>query len=560
MCPPFADTQLQQEIEERERELLRLYERRDAQTCGQVVLNTSAVAREPRLLYRHAPALCTRKGGPIAPQGGMGTPESITFPLTRENRLLVSEVMHAELIDNIPLAPAVKPEARLSPAPAVPREFTERLRRLNRAVASHNTPSLPEVCISLTCSPIPTRLSSADTSYNGLREPDAGLFKGGSNACCGVNAAGALRHVRFSSQSPQISTFSVERSCNGVVNCEASSPSIRGSFKTTAHGAYEAAAERRGARPAVNDDPPAGVGTPSLLPKWEADECSLLVSAISMMLSPRSSAASYLALIDELRSSLLEFSPSKVGRLPVDVQGSALKVSVKADTVQCPANTAAEEPGAAGPTWEKELTRSRNACRTSAAGETALLPMPSGTRGVAHSGGNPSKASGEESLEDAFASVRMSATPIFLQRPDRRPCATAETVGVRPRRAPASREPQRYPRETAERDGTMVNEENSPSSFSKSRWRSHTQRPAPAKKAPSVLGTRRKKTVHFRASLEHVGREPGACVVPQKRCRRAKRRSPSTCAPTKMPPNMCVEQRGFGADILLACGPTLYFD
>jgi hypothetical protein len=87
----------------------------------------------------------------------------------------------------------------------------------------------------------------------------------------------------------------------------------------------------------------------------------------------------------------------------------------------------------------------------------------------------------------------------------------------------------------------------------------NTKKPAVLKPA-STATTKPKKTVHFHASLEQSAPEASAPLRRRGRGSKNTQATPTTCVPTNMPANTCVEARGFGAGISLACGPTLHFD
>ncbi|KPA84650.1 hypothetical protein ABB37_01165 [Leptomonas pyrrhocoris] len=567
-----GDVALQREIEETEHELLRLYERRMNQNCCIRGCNTNSVAAPARWMCRHAPELRIRKDPPISPVDGGGTPESITFALTSERRRHAApEAARVARRKAMPPALTSKHEAGLPTASAVPREFTERLRRLTSAVTARGKASPLEPLISLAFSPIPFRQAGGDVSYSGRGGRDVFLFQGDSCVGCQENSEDDVRHVRFSSRSPRVSIFSVERSCTRAVNRavpavnhEASSIFISSDLNSTAHGdGVGAAAQRQASRLEVTPNILHAVGPPSICRGPEGGEDSLPLSRISTVLSPRSSVASYLSLINELRSTLLDSSPLQMKRLSVGVHNSVVETSATVERVQCQTNGTAEDADAATPTREADeaTTTRRSARRTTCVSEAASVRTPTEAKEIGRNVEKPSTASVDVDVADALSSMAMSASPIFLQRRDRRPATAAATAAVCSPQLLLTREPQESRRGAPERKKVKVNVNSSPSARTKRDARLNPRQSRPTKKAAcAVAATKRKKTVHFRASLEQVKGATGAPVAPQKRGRRAERATPSACAPTRMPPNMCVEQRGFGADILLACGPTLYFD
>ncbi|KAL7709694.1 hypothetical protein N2W54_004499 [Lotmaria passim] len=538
-------TALQREIEAKEKELLSLYERRMAHGYTNSEVSTyfdpiQFTNRKHQIQSSNtairAPQLRIRSDLPASPLGGVRTPESVAFTLTGEARHFARTTPQT-LQRSVSDADTIASASSSAAAFAVPREFVERLRRLHSSVALHATlPPQRTPRFSLLFSPITAVGTDEDTSYTRLDAPEADLFAE-DDVDGRLTEAGALRHVRFSSKSPRVLTFSVERSSpsqNGSAdttgsNADAASHFVnssdlrlRGGDTCSGTGEAQAAitpgslAERKSASSSV-------AATPALHTSDTHNDESLPTSCNSTVLSPRSSIASYLTLIEELRSSLVSTDSRTSQQTSTDANSSAISFRGLASAAATASSVAAacvptssgkggrlesranDEVEAATPTQREQAADgqadSRSRFIVSSPVVRAAFPSAAEVGLSTHNSPEADVAGDTVSF--------IGASPIFLQRPERR------------RRLGGS---------AAQQDTPAVREA-------------------------------KKKTVHFRASVERI---ECASAVPPPRPRRRGRKltqaSAPSCAPATVPPEMSVEQRGFGAGISLPCGPTLYFD
>lgn len=545
---------LQQEIRAVEKELQRLYEQRDAQLLRTRLISAESVAEKadsaggrvvPFCFGGRTHVLRIEDSPPPSPQSFIRTPESVALRLTGERRRLV----HGK--------PPVAAAGSLMVVDN-PSEFATRLRRLYHAAHTGATPAELAARVSLLCSPIPMVPSHDDVSCTDLFHEVGSSFSRGSEARTVRDSrdsgAGCPRHVRFSSKSPRVSVFSVDRPCDGAASPPARSGKDEDEstfVQSAASSVVGGANVRVGHVASLVEDVPGSGGThdASLVfspPPVDSDATLQIASRISTRLSPRSSVTSYLAVLHELRSSLLHTSPRHVPRRSVGAPGTAArddKVDAATPTKQ-PAVSAGMEEGSKTP-----ILHCESPCNAATRTACTLPCDPPQSREAL----TPQRSSTILCVEDALDSV-LRSSPVFLRRPERQrlsPPTAAQSLPLDPKSATRC--------EAARVEGVVGRRRGGKAQCSPSA----PQPRARQRMSPPTTITRAKKTVHFPSSLGHPEHDPPQ--QPAGRRRRGKRKRVECVPPTvttsaKTPADMRVEAPGFGAGILLASGPTLYFE
>lgn len=546
---------LQDEIRRREKELLLLYERRDAQVRRQHVAtkdprNEKESHEEGRggkecvgaTSRRHE--LQIQNGPPLTPQSFVATPETVTLPLTEERR----RIGHS----------AQRVAASALPARSPPSEFTARLNRLHHAALAGRMEVHSAACGSLLVSPILRADPRVDASCTDiLHDNDDGFFADvhRSTQDSRGSGAGSPRHVRFSSKSPRVALFSVERPCDGAASPEPEEGEV-GSVSPFIEGRLNATAEviasngEEGRRHCDSLTP--------LSTCCEVNATLPAVSSISTVLSLRSSVTSYIALLNELRSSLLGSSP----RRTTPRRFSAVPQAAAAESGVIDAAT---------PTKEKSLPAvedgEENGRVTPLPHHTSLnanapsrVPRPEASHNNLQTSLFAERGSRSVEKEEMLNSV-LDSPPIFLQRPERQRVSSPFSVQHLP--LPSHGEPPIQPPIVASDTRTRGSKASRSPSLTHAHSRASASHTRLAKRTPPphVTATRQKK-VRFAASLGHPEHDPPLQPAGRRRGRGTPIKPSLPTAGTfgKAPADMCVEQPGFGAGIRLPCGPTLFFD
>ncbi|KAK7199722.1 hypothetical protein NESM_000018300 [Novymonas esmeraldas] len=518
---------LQAAIREAERELDRLYQRRryaeaSAESSLRLRIRGSPVRTRVSSPRVSAP--------PTPPLVHVRSPESVIVPLTLERRRLPSLSGSATVRTG---GAAFADPVRRTPPPT---EFAMRLSRLLKAVASVHLPhaaapspnaSRGSQLHSLIASPITAshrggdvgdlESSSSSSSFLAglaafLRDDDPGTRQS-------RNAVDDVRHVRFSSQSPRVATFSVERPCPDV----AETSLVTRTPSAAMAPAAEVCVERLTPGPEL-DLVRSETATPRRGSLAHGDSSSLLVapyltSRISTLLPPRRSVTPRLsetvarsgAVVDDSRAGTSDSQhPQRLntgqGHADKNVAPRAVEGRVR-EAAEEQAVTLRRQPG---------LEPSSSPCTVTAVDLSGLL----------------------------------EGSPIFLRRRER--------CHVSPRRsAPAA---PLFANVTNQLPTGNDVASRTPSQVPGGRSRGT---PAPTRTAEG------KKRVRFRESVERADGGTGrAGKCPRRRrvrggvasCVSTAATSPAAGVPNTMPEDLCCEQPGLGADILLACGPTLFFD
>ncbi|KAG5470519.1 hypothetical protein LSCM1_01763 [Leishmania martiniquensis] len=554
---------LQWEIEEKERELNELYQRWRhvrARKLPQHTRESDAEARDvPQLRIRRSPDHL-RHSRPAAPSTpplcGMGPSESILIGMTSERRRLSSRTV-SHNCGSYAAAMAAQPTLPQNwPSPSM--EFATRLSRLYKAsvLSSATVPEAATVTAAVPCqlsdslavSPIATvspacEARSSEGSY--LSGASCFLECCGEVSCVSVGEVEGGRHVRFSSRSPQVATFSVERPCALLTE---------GSIATS--GAVTAA--------------PAGPMTEvkRLTPKSELDLVENALSGHSRRTSPwvstparspamtsgnrsiksaRTSATSYLAQIGELRSSLRQEPPGTCHSVRSVGTGPRLSLYPigKQETRETPLLVSVVEAGDAQDSRGGGSTPPSRSPRDDSRGldvsvgaaavgiSSAILSGALGPNVPVTEGSPPTTA-----MSDTFECFTDSS-PIFLRRPPRGPDLPARASCALPFSNLTNR-----PRQLSAQMPQKLGESGPRSTAATSKT---------------------KKCVRFRDSVERVEQKTAGTL--SKRRRPGQKLPPAPTSPPAsagmpitIPAELCFEQEGFGAGILLACGPTLFFD
>ncbi|CBZ29507.1 conserved hypothetical protein [Leishmania mexicana MHOM/GT/2001/U1103] len=514
----------------------------------------SAMRVRPELRIRGPPAQRRPPHGAAfqtTPPGDMGPWESVTFTITSERRRLRPRIVpkNPDSCTVVVGARSKHTQNRLSPS----KEFAIRLSRLHKASAP-GAATVPEAVAaaakegplgdSPAISPIAAECPAgqADVSAASYLSRLSALFGDhGGVSCVGRGDVEGARHVRFSSQSPQVATFSVERCC----------VPLQEGFEAVAVAAAAAPGTRAGDAEKLTPDP--ALDLIEKAPFAPLDTAAQRVSPLAMspfassrystLLSPRTSVSSYLTQIQELRHSLLE-APSDTRRSRADCNDDTrLRARAAHDltTTEQPLvmDRQAEREGAAPPAKQRALERTRDLGDSVGAAAVGINSTTmSGALGLAvpvTSGVAVTPVMWEAS--ECFS----ENSPIFLRRPERR----------------AGPSTQDFPE--AQLLTNITNQ--SPKSSAPRPPRSRMSR----EESAMVVHKPTKKCVRFRESVERSDR--GTSGTQCKRRRPGWRPAHSSASspavagvPIVMPGELCCEQEGFGAGIILACGPTLYFD
>ncbi|KAG5495421.1 hypothetical protein GH5_03082 [Leishmania sp. Ghana 2012 LV757] len=553
---------LQREIEEKQRELKKLYERRRrnvrALRLPQHNLDVAETRDVPQLRIRGSPAP-RRQPDPAAlstpPLGGMGPPESI-IAITSERRRFYPRTI-PENCDSFAAAGAA--QSMLSQnRPSPSREFAARLSRLHKASVAGSATMREAAAVAATHGPLSDSLAvspivtefldgqayASPVSY--LRSISALFESCGVVSCVDGGGAEGGRHVRFSSHSPQVATFSVERSSAPLQE------ELTATAGTVTATPPRPAAEVKRLTPGSELDlvQTAPSAHPCITSPWVS---TLVISPFmpsgnSSCTPPRAGATSSLAEAEELRSSVL--------LVPLDTRHSVR--SFNADScfpVQPRRNQkTCEVPSVMNAKQGMGEQEDRGGCSTprrqgaleyscdlgesvGAVAASVSSTTVSGAFGLTGPviQGSPATAAMPEAFEH-FAET----SPIFLRRPVRRPERPIHHSCLPP-------------------FSNITNQlqQSSPLPSPRSQESGHRSTAAASKTA--------KKCVRFRESVERA--DKGAAGALFKRRRPGWRLAHPSASPPAvvgvpiiMPVKLCCEQEGFGASILLACGPTLYFD
>nr|CAJ2478965.1 unnamed protein product [Leishmania braziliensis] len=505
----------------------------------------------PELRIQGSPAQVRKPHPTVSPMplpSDLGSPESIIFAITYERRRLSSQIVPVNSDSGIAalVAPSTPSQSRQSPS----KEFATRLSRLHKAAALGLAAIQGQWCDSLHVSPIGAQSSAvkADASFPSYLNGSSALFGDRGEVsglgCCEVEGA---RHVRFSSRSPQVATFSVERPCvprpegwTATESAPAAMPETPPSEVAKLIPGPELDLVQRSPSTHRNSNSP-WVSTLVMSP--------CVASPHSTIPSPQTSVTSYLSRIEELRSSLLEapWNPRQSNR--------RLSDDARLPTQPVQMLTMAENPSGMNEkratngqdVWEsapaplKQWTLDQTRCLGESVGAAAVgITSPTASGAVGLIGPLPRGASLTPAMSETFECFTESS-PIFLRRPQRRPKAPTQDTRLSPLFSNVT---------------NQLTESSTPP----------PPRPRmPGKKDALVTHKATKKCVRFHESVERS--DKGGTSTACKR-RRSERRAaqPPTSAPAVvgvpiiMAAELCCEQEGFGAGILLACGPTLYFD
>ncbi|GET91453.1 hypothetical protein, conserved [Leishmania tarentolae] len=514
-----------------------------------------AVGHPPQLRIKGSPVPARQSHYAVSqppPLSDMGSSESISFTITLERRRLHPQIISKNIGGCTALLEERLKLTQSRPSPS--KEFAARLSRLQKASAfasatareakSVGTNKAP-LSDSLAISPIIAESPAAqdDVSVMSYASDIPALFGDvGEVSVPGRGRVEGVRHVRFSSRSPQVATFSVERSCV---------PLEKGSNAMAVAGA---AAPRTPVTEMEKRAPDPPLGLMERAHSAPLDTSAQRVSTpatssfvslgSSTAVSPRTSVSSYLAQVKELRNSLLE-APSCTrhnGHLvddncylreqqPIQDSGRAKWASVMDWQV--------ENEGAATPSKKCMLEGTRDLGDSVGAAALGIhSSTTSGALGLTAAvidGASPTPVISE--MSECFK----ENSPLFLRRPERR-------------------------------GGTHIPNSDDPSFFrniANQQQTACTPAPSTVWMSPETtiasIHKPMKKCVRFRESVERSGK--GNAVTTCKRRRSgwpptSSSASSSTVAgvPIVMPTEWSCEQEGFGAGILLACGPTLYFD
>ncbi|KAG5496179.1 hypothetical protein JKF63_02480 [Porcisia hertigi] len=557
---------LQREIEAREFELDQLYKRRRHLTTSmchgpaphRLLVSTDPV---PHLRIRGSPAQLQHPHPvvpPTPPLGDIGPVDSITFAITSERRRLCSRL--SPQISGSHTVVLVTHSKALQKRPPPSEEFTTRLARLNKACAL-NAPSplsveaaahhQHESNTTLLVSPIVAGWAdgqSDESVASNLSSISAIL------GCCGevrslsYDEMEGARHVRFSSRSPQVTTFSVERS--GAPLQELFSEEAAVSTELTEKPSIDI--EKRfpstelmlvQQEPSGHCDSTAPTGsTPAMSPRATAGDFTAS--------SPQAGARKGWKLFKEHRSSLRE-RPPDARRSAHHFNSDAHNVAVE---VRC-MNSAQEKPQMTSEQVRDELDdRAGPMTPLKQCSEEGARELGELLGATSVSGDSISKSGAPHSVLRFVQPVTDTASlpqvfegfadnsPIFLRRPERKPELPTQDSGMPPVLSQVTSQPPKAVAPLPRRSRASGKEE-----------------------ASAGNAAKKKKRVRFRESVEHADKRAAkeGC-----RRRRPERRSAHCRAsasavsgvPRMMPAELCFEQEGFCAGILLACGPTLFFD
>ncbi|AYU81673.1 hypothetical protein LdCL_320018200 [Leishmania donovani] len=548
--------ELQRAIEEKRLELKQLYERQchvsAAMLCQGDFEDPRVMRDRPQLRIRGSPAEARpphRAASQTPPPGDRGLSESVAFIITSELRRLRPRIMPQNPDSRSVVWGARSKLTQNRPSPS--KEFAVRLSRLHKASAPCAATVPEAVAVAATKEPLSDSpdvspiaaecpADQADVSAASYLSSNSTLFcdHGGVSGLGRGDAEGA-RHVRFSSRSPQVSTFSVERSCvplqegfdaMAVAAAATPGPSASDGEKRTP-GPELDLIEKASSAPL--DTAAQRVRTLAMSP--------FVSSRHFAVLSPRNTVSCCLTQVEELRHSLLA-APSNArysGRgFDDDTRPPARRVQGLRMPVQPSVmDKQAEREGTATPA--KRCTLERTPDLGDSVGAAAVdinSTTMSGALGLAAPvpSGVPVAPVMCEASECATEN-----SPIFLRRPERRAGPSTQDSHESPLLTNITNQPPKLPEPP-------------------SRLRMSREESATAVHKP-------KKCVRFRESVERS--DKGTSGTTCKRRRPGWRTAPSSAsapatagAPIAMPAELCCEQEGFGAGILLACGPTLYFD
>ncbi|CAG9580167.1 conserved hypothetical protein [Leishmania major strain Friedlin] len=554
----FAPRQqeLQRVIEEKQIQLKQLYERqcrvRAAMLRQQDFKGARVMRDQPQLRIRGSPAQARpphRAASQTPSPSGIGPSESVAFTITSERRRLRPRIAPQNPDSRTVFLGARSKLTRNRPSPS--KEFAIRLSRLHKASAS-GAATVPEaVAVSATKEPLsdsPDVSPIAAECPAGPADVSAGSYWSSISAlfgdpvgmsCLGRGDVEGARHVRFSSRSPQVATFSVERSCvpleegfDAMVVAAAATP-----------GTPASDGEKQTLGPELDLIKAASAPLDTAAQRVSSLAMSPFASSrYSAVLSPRTTVSSYLTQIEELRHSLLE-APSDTRysgrgfdddtRLPAR-RSQDLRMSGQPSVME----KQVEREGAATPAKQWTLVRTRDLGESVGAAAVGINSTTmSGALGLAVP--VPSSVPVAPVMWEASVCFTENS-PIFLRRPERRVGLSTQDSCESPLLTNITNQP---PKSSAP----------PPPRLPMSREES------------AVTVHKLTKCVRFRESVERS--DKGTSGTACKRRRPGWRPAPSSASapavggvPIVMPAELCCEQEGFGAGILLACGPTLYFD
>lgn len=511
----LREAALRSAIEAKERELAVLYERQRNSTAAprQTARTVTYTARRPYELQirgplRQTPQQTTSSAAQVTPPlGDLGPPESVAFPITAERRRLSLQLpTRIAGVEDADALAAVRPA--WDATACATSEFETRLSRLRGAsVRSTTAPPPPPQCfLSPSLSPIGAHGATrqGDVSCASFLADAADFFASRSDAdeTWEADCSTANRHVRSSSKSPQVATFSVERPCPpgpaGHQTLESGENHMPTSHSPCVdhHSAVLAA-------PRQTATPPA---------------------------SPRASVASYLSQLEELRTSLQPRSSGSAGAAkPPQVPPPP-----------CAARGAERDQGAAMSL--KELLGLEDArglsgpVSVAAAAADEELPQSLALRCASP-------------LADALASFSDSS-PIFLRRREHRRDAPTHAA------VPAAASP--VLRDVTNSGGAGTR----PGTVSQKRG-SSTPRKAVKKKCVRFCESvvqRAKAQVASSDPFSAGAATSGGASARRARPQRRGAATPAAGVPIAAPAELRHCQAGLGAGIVLPCGPTLYFE
>ncbi|KAG5470933.1 hypothetical protein CUR178_02239 [Leishmania enriettii] len=553
---------LQRQIEEKQRELKKLYERRRrhvrALRLPQHNLDVAETRDVLQLRIRGSPVPQRQPRSaalPTPPLGGMGPPEGI-IAITSERRRFYPRTIPENCDSCAATAAAQSMLSQDRPSPS--REFAARLSRLHKASVPDSATMREAVAMagthgllsdSLAVSPIATEFPDGEayaSPASCLRSISALFESCGVVSCVDGGGAEGSRRVRFSSRSPQVATFSVERSSAPL---EEELTATAGTVAATPpRPAAEVESLTRGSELDLV------LTAPSAHPCITSPSVSALVmspfvpSGNSSCAPPRAGANSCLAKAEERHSSVV--------LVPLDTRhsvrsfgaDSCLPVQPRRNQKTC------EAPSVVNAKQRMGGQEGRGGCST---------PRRQGTLEFSRDLGEPVGAAAVGVSSPTVSGAFGLTGPVIQDSP-----VTAGTPGAFENFTETSPIFLRRPVRRSERPihhsclppfSNVTNQLQQTSALPSPRSQESGQRSAAAASKMA------KKCVRFRESVERA--DKGAAGASPKRRRPGRRlahpsASPPAVAgvPIIMPVKLCCEQEGFGASILLACGPTLYFD